>query len=223
MLVMPALPRKETEKRLLKMAKALVDMEQGVYEWPDGRKAVRADGSPVISKVELVRVGGYAPYRTGHQSRWFEDPYFKRQVALEKARREANLPDILDSQPINLLKLGREMVEEARRRLIATPEDFTVSQLVTFGPQCIKMGLEIEKAAEPHGNGNGNTKIDELNAYVVGTVVNMDPESREELLSTVTDASDARLAKLQQQIDALQAKEEDDGDVIDAEISPEPS
>lgn len=220
---MPALSRKETEKRLLRMAKAMVDMQQGIYKWPDGRKAVKTDGSPVISKVELVRVGGYSSVRTGHQYRWFEDPYFKRQVALELARREANLPDVLEENPINLLKLGQEMVEEARRRLIACPEDFTVTQLVTFGPQCLKLGLEIEKEKD-RGQGNGGpTKIDEINAFVGNTIVNMDPASREELVANAIDASDDRLAKLQQQIDALSAKEEDDGDVIDAEISPEPS
>lgn len=205
------------------MARAMVDMEQGIYIWPDGRKPVKKDGSPVISKVELVRVGGYSSVRTGHQYRWFEDPYFKRQVALEKARRETNLPDIIEQHPTALLQLGREMIDEARRRLKATPEDFTIAQLITFGPQVVKQGLELEAAGEPSSKKSGSNRIGEFNAFLGDTFVQMNGNERDKFAATAENAIDSRKEKLNKMLDALQAEEEDDADVIDAEISPEPT
>ena len=215
--------KKEQDRRLKVMAVGMVDMEQGVFQFPDGKIHRKADGSPLVIKTELVKLAGYAPCRSGHWDRWFKSEAFQHHVALERARRLHDLPDLVPYAPTNLLLVGRMMVDEVLARLKTNPDSFTNSQLLQNGPNFVKMGLELEDRQAKLQNPTPTNRIGELNAYLGNTIVQMDPEARAELLSTVGNASDSRFAELQTMIDALQAKEEDDGDVIDAEISPEPS
>jgi len=220
---MATLPRKETERRLKLMAKTLVDMENGLYQWPDGRKPTRPDGSPVVSKAELIRVAGYKDTHSGRAyAAWFNDPYFKRQYALEKARREAAIPAIRDEGPINLLLLGRRMVDELLLRLKHDPDSVSSSQLLQFAPQFIDKGLEIE--ARGRASDGTTNNIDQLNAVMGNLVVNMNADEREKFVTTAQDASAKRMQLIKGTIDAIEAREEDDDlDVIDGALSAESS
>ena len=123
----------------------------------------------------------------------------------------------------SLLKLGRGMIDEALIRLEKDADSFSNAQLLTFGPQIVKLGLELEARDAPNLGENRTNRIGELNAFLGNTIVQMAPNEREQLVDTTVQANDQRMRKLQSMVDALQAKEEDDADVIDAEISPESS
>ena len=224
---MPRSPRRETEKKLLIMARGYVDMQTGVYEWPGGLKPVKPDGSPRISHRELLRHAGYSENQNSNGKALFTDPFFQREVRLETARREAQLPLVLEPDPIDLLNLGRQMVKEVLIRLKQAPDGFTNGQLLHYGPNILKLGLELQLkerlALEEGPNKVKPGRMQQFNTYIGTVVGKMSPEEREEFVETTQQSSETRLALIQRLIDAQSAREEDCGaTVVDAQSDPEP-
>jgi hypothetical protein len=233
MLAMPAYSRKETERRLKLMAVTLVQQEMGLYEWPDGRKPTRPNGEPVISFAECIRLAGYSDKRSSKaRAVWQNDPYFRRQYELAKAR--ASEREVITGPPVlasgeviatagKLLELGERMVDEAIFRLKHDPASFTNNQLVSLGPQVMAQAVNLMKDKAPPPS-KSEVGMPTQNAFLGDVFVNMNELERENFQANAEQAREQRMARLKQQMDALAAKEEaDDPDVIDAEISPESS
>jgi len=227
---MGRVPRHETKRRLRLMAKATVDMERGIYEWPDGRKPVKANGEAVVERKELLRVGGYSEHYRLSGSILFSDPYYQRQCAYLRARMDKMLPAVFDEDgidPERILGLGLLMFTELEKRvqadIVRGPEDHekvTTAQLLQHSPAFLKLGLELRARAE----GREKPGAQHLHLDLGDTVVNMRPEERDRLAETQQAYASARMDQLRAVIDAVSGREEaGDDDVIDAEISPQSS
>lgn len=225
---MPQISRRETKKNLRAMARAQVDMERGTYVWPDGRAPVDANGTPIVEKNELIRVGGYSTTAASHGRKWFEDPYFERHVQLERDRRDGKLPVVAKREQVDgrrVLKLGKKMLDETERRLAETPEKFTNSQLLQYTTMYLKFGLELLAKTEDDDQ-RKTPPGRQFNTLLGDIVVNMDENELAHLKKTTEKSAVERMQAIQSMIDTqLNAKESaDDGDaglVVDAQVSPE--
>jgi hypothetical protein len=211
------------------MAKAKVDMLLGTYQWSDGRKPVRGDGTPVVENRELLRVGDYnVNYKNGGRA-LFDDSYFEKQVKLEMARRE-NYLEIAATEPINeMIELSQLMFNELRSRLDADPSSFTTTQLLQYAPEWKERGQKL-LGGQDDGDGPRaiNERMAQFNAFIGKTVVVMNDDERESFVDSAAQAHDARLDRIQKMIDAANALDADaeepsDADVIDATLHAEPT
>jgi len=210
---MPRSSRVETEKRLRQMAIAAVDMQKGIYLWPDGLSPVKPDGKPRMSNRELLRVGGYDPqYKYGGRV-LFNDPFYKRQFDLELARRESRLPAIAAAEPCDILKMGRTMLKELEIRLEHDPSSFSTTQLLQFGPTFYKLGLELDARdgdTKNPGVLRDNTKLTQFNTFIGKIVQEMDPEERKDFIDVASRSAEERQDYIKSAIDAADAAGEDD-------------
>jgi len=228
---MGRLPRSETKARLRVMARTTVDMERGTYEWPDDRPRVRPDGTPVVDKREILRVAGYDP-KGGGGKLLFDDPYYLRQCAYQRAKRDNYLPSVIEEDgvdPERVLNLGVSMFLELEKRIaqdaIRGPDvkpNVTTNQLLVHSPAFIKLGLELRAREE---GARESPKLGHLHVSLGDTIVGLDPKDRERYLEGEQQRQTTRMDTLRAIIDAQNASEENDNDpdVIDAEISAESS
>lgn len=201
--------RKETERRLRIMARVTVDMERGIYQWPDGRKPFNADGSPVISKAEIARSAGYSgTSNQRNMDAWFGDPFYKRQCEIERARRDLNLAELMENEENLPLAIARGLFEILLTRMVTEPESITSSQILTFAPQLHKYGLELyaheldeKKRASIDA---GRTRLSESD------VKDMTDEQREQALTVARETASGRVRLLESAVAKARAIEEHD-------------
>lgn len=212
--------RAETERRLRVMAKAKVDMLFGTYQWPDGRPALRPDGSPNVSHAELLRLVGYSTTYRNHMKILFADPYFEDQMRLEVARREkAALPTLANQGRIRYVR--DLFVNDLELRLTKDPSSFSNAQIITAVKELSQLIPDDERVASTQHTGS---KANAFNAFFTQqNLTVMNQAERERFVETAADAADERLAQLQRLVDNANVVEvdADDSDVIDAEVDPE--
>lgn len=202
--------RKETERRLRIMVRSMVDMERGIYIWPDGRKPLRPNGLPVISKAEVARSAGYSGTSNArNMAVWFEDPYYLRELEKERARREINMDEIIQHEENLPLAIAKGLFMELLVRLRMDPGLISTSNILTFAPQLHKYGLELairqgvadEKPPAPD-------KVGTFNATVGATVSFMNPSERARLIASSSEASEARMAAVKAAVAKANVQEE---------------
>lgn len=223
---MVMLSKRETRRRLRMMAKAQVDMERGLYVWPDGRAPVTVTGEPVIEKKELMRLAGYSPASHDGGSKWFEDAYFLRHCQLERDKRDGKLPEIARRESVDgtrVLRMGKKMLDLMERRLEADPDSFSNTQLLQYTSMYIRHGLEM--IAKYEGREPPAPNRQTFNTLLGDVIVGMDDADLERLSATQAEHASARMTELKAMIDSRLAAEEDadDPDVIDAEDCTESS
>jgi hypothetical protein len=192
---MGILGRQETERRLKIMAKTMVDMERGVYQWPDGRKPLRPNGDPVISKAECARAAGYSGVSNArNMAVWFEDPYYLRELEKERARREFNMEKLVENEENLPLALAKGLFIELLIRMQHDPGSITTTQILNFAPSLHKYGLELAALqdafdATPQIEG----KLDDFNGKLTSNVYDMNQTERTRLLASTQDAQNVRM------------------------------
>jgi hypothetical protein len=210
--------RKMTEGRLRKMAVAMVDMMQGIYEWPDGRPRRDNSGAPRVEKQELLRMAGYSIKYNARGRALFEDPYFKEQVALELTRREQAFMVATAKNDVSLLGLGTLMMHELHVRMTRDPGSLSTEQLCKYGPTIYKVGADIE--AKKHADSQRKRDPKALRGIFAQQVVIMGDEQRESVQKGLEAASSERISRMQTLVSGLTAlREEEEVDVIDGEAS----
>lgn len=187
--------RKETERRLKIMVKTMVDMERGIYQWPDGRKPLRPSGEPVISKAECARAAGYSG--TNNQRNmdgWVNDPFFLRELEKERARRELNMEKLLDLEENLPLTIAKGLFIELIIRMQHDPGSISVRDILTFAPQLHKYGLELAALQETIDTSPViEGKLDDFNDRLASNVYDMNRSERQRLVASSEEAKNARM------------------------------
>lgn len=211
---MGILGRKETERRLRVMARSMVDMERGIYPWPDGRKPLRPNGTPVISKAEVARSAGYSGTSNArNMETWFEDPYYLRELEKERARREVNMAEIVQFEENLPLAIAHGLFAELLVRLEHDPASISTNNILTFAPQLHKYGLELAVKMGAAGEEKViEAKVDRFNQHVGATVFEMNPTERAGLVASTQEASEARMAAVRAAVAKANVQEERDDD-----------
>jgi hypothetical protein len=187
------------------MAKATVDMERGVYPWPDGRKPFRQDGTPIVVKAEICRAAGYnGDSNQRNQEKWFNDPFYLQQVALERARRDVNLQQIMAAEENLPLAIAKGLYELAIRRILTDPEAVSVSEAIAIATPLHKYGLELLAAEEEQLR---RPRID-AGEFTDGTLYDMTDEQREQALALVKDQAAGRVRLLESAVAKARVIEE---------------
>lgn len=188
--------RRETEKRLKIIAKTMVDMERGIYQWPDGRKPLRPDGSPVVSKAECARVAGYSGTSNArNMATWFEDPFYLRELEKERARREMNMGKLLDLEENLPLTISKGLFSELIVRILCDPGSISTHDILTFAPQLHKYGLELaalQEAIDTSPLIEG--RLDDFNGKLASNVYEMNQTERARLVASTENAKNERMA-----------------------------
>lgn len=200
--VLPTNARHKTEANLRDMARNMVDMMTGIYEWPDGKRHFDKTGAPLINKAELMRSVGYSVNYTKRGKPLFEDPYFKQQVALESARRKQYFAKLDLKTTVDVEKLGLAMMSELQLRMDHDPTTIRTGDLMKYGPAIYKVGLEIaakKDAAKHPGKAKGliNRGIIAQNVLVMGD------EEREKVI----EASNQRQEEIRMMVEAANARD----------------
>lgn len=211
MALMGIVSRKETEKRLKIMARTMVDMERGLYQWPDNRKPLRPNGTPVVSKAECARVAGYSG--TNNQRNmdgWFNDPVYLRELELERARRDVNMDELIAHEENLPLALAKGLFLELLARIKNDPGSISVNNILTFAPQLHRYGLELaaRMGELEEGDLTMKGKLDSFNAEVGGQVIDMNPSERARLVASTQAASNDRMAAVRAAVAKANVTEE---------------
>ena len=198
---MSTISRKETERRLRKMARAYVDMKYATYEWPEGQNPLDGSGAPRVSRQELLRCGDYSVNYKQRGKALFEDPYFKQQVALEYARREQAFQLAAPSVNQTLLT-GSALMAEISVRATVDPGSFSNEQLLKYAPAIYNAGLELE-ARKAAGEAKRPDPQDVRAIFARGVI--MQPDQRKELADGLSETADGRRQGLADLIEAANA------------------
>lgn len=200
--------RTETERKLRRMARGYVDMKYGTYQWPEGQAALDPSGAPRISRAELLRYAGYSANYKMRGRPLFEDPYFKKQVALEFARREQAFQ--LSAPSVNqMLLTGSALMAEIHVRASEDIGSFSTAQLLQYGPTIYKMGLEIEARLKSEEKKNAPPDPNDVRATFARGIM-LSPEQRSELEEGLINAADERREAISLLVDAATALDESD-------------
>lgn len=214
--------RQEIERRMRIMAKAKVDMLQGTYPWPDGRLPIKPDGTPRVSDQELLRIAGYSKDYRDPKGHLFSDPYFLKEMRLELSRREKRTGLVLRVEPERLKRISTLLFDELENRLTNDPASFTNAQLLAATKEYYQSAKEAEDSFDYPDR--VSDKMSQFNSFISKNLVLMSGEEQERLQTSVNDAGKLRTDELQRMIDASNelSQEQDDSDIIDAEISTVP-
>jgi len=217
---MPSYSRRSTESKLRKMAIGMVDMMQGIYEWPNGKLHQDSSGAPMVQKRELLRCGGYSINYKRRGEQLFNDPYFKEQVALELSRREEAFMVATAKSDVSVLGLGTMMMHELHTRISHDPGCFSTEQLMKYGPQIYKVGAEIEAKKSAESQRQRDPK--QIRGIFAQQVVIMGDEQRGAVQRGLEVASTERITRMQSLVSGLTAlREEEEADVIDGAATEE--
>lgn len=199
---MARLSRRETKRRLRLMARATVAMELGAYEWPDGRHPVDSSGKGIVEKKELMRVSGYATSAHDGGRSWFEDPYYLKHVALERANVAAGKDvtaytpeDTVDGDRV--LMVADKLLDILENRLLHDKDKFTTTQLLTFTHTYLKLGLDM---LDRDGT-EDRRKVEKFTAFLGDTIVQLPGE--EDPIEPRRGHYSERMNELREMIDAV--------------------
>ena len=212
--------RVEQERRMRVMARAKVEMLLGIYDWKDGRGALRTTGAPRVENAELLRVGGYSANYKFPQKTLFADPYFTKQVREEMSRRETKSGTLVAYDPARVERIRDLFFTELETKLRHEPQSFTTAQLIAGSE---KFELLSRARAERLPPEKSPDMMQNFNAFISRTVNVMSESERERLVETSAEAAEERVETIKRLIDQANIVEADadDCDVIDAEIDPE--
>lgn len=198
---MAIISRKETERRLRAMARTTVDMERGIYQWPDGRKPLKPDGTPWVVKAEIARSAGYhGDSNQRNMEKWFTDPYYIKQLQIERRRRDFNMEEVLAAEENLPLAIAKGLLEILITRIATDPDSITTNQILSFAPQLHKYGLELAAAQGQLQQPRDDAKVANFNAFTGPILIDATAGQREHLLESAKTAAGERLAALQDAI-----------------------
>lgn len=185
-------------------------MERGAYEWPDGRHPVDSSGRPIVEKRELMRVASYSTSAHDGGQKWFDDPYYIKHVALERANAAAGRDvtaytpeDSVDGDRV--LMIADKMLELLENKLVSEKDKFTVHQLLTFTHTYLKLGLDMldrDGQEDPR-------KVERFTAFLGDTIVNL-PGEDDGLAPVERGKHSARMNDLREMIDAIVLPDEEE-------------
>lgn len=135
-----------------KAAMLYVDMERGLYDWEsvrDGRRYKR--GSTIVMKSRILKDCGITTDYHDQVARIWNNPDFLKLVERERARRDHAIVDVIhDIEEISgpIKGIGDVLVGLISERLKSDPNELSTRELLQYGPQWVRLGLEVEGRLE---------------------------------------------------------------------------
>lgn len=135
---------------LQKAAVIWCDMERGLYPWP-GKAPRTTQGELRVVKRQILKDLDISNDYHDQKGRIWENPEFLKCLALERRRRDVGIVDVVKeieeySGPIS--GIGNTIVSMVKQRLEDDPDELTTKELLQYGPQWIRLGLELEGKLE---------------------------------------------------------------------------
>lgn len=136
-----------SKRDFAKMAVIYVDQERGTYDWGDKPQPRTKSGEFRVVKQQILRdLGLTKDYHDARNALW-ENPKFKQALGAERLRRDHGLIEVaqemqLAGTPVS--GIGNRIVEMVSERLEADPDELSTKELLQYGPQWVRLGLELD-------------------------------------------------------------------------------
>jgi hypothetical protein len=139
----------ETEERFQQLVKGWVDMERGIYVWPEGAQQRRnANGEPVPSKRVLLESVGYSLLTPRANQRIWNNPKFLRALEIERQTRDRSMLTIVERAHAEgrpgPMEISNLMLDILYRRLTEDNSRVKTSELLRYAPAWQRLSLELE-------------------------------------------------------------------------------
>lgn len=142
--------RSDIEQTAKQLAAGFVAMENGLWNWGDGKQHLDENGRPQIVKRKLLDAVGMTSEKGYRYFQYPPDPdnyaatVFWREVAIERNRVAMGLKEAIARLQPDFLEMGQAFLKELWCRFKVAPESFTNAELAKYGPSFVKVGLAIE-------------------------------------------------------------------------------
>lgn len=203
---MAKIAKKETECRQKQAARNMVDMEHGVFPFPDGTPGTLKDGTPrIVRTLAFTTPGQYSEtmysrsYLSTHMPFLMEAPYFKQQYALFKHERDTSLVKVLESAQLQTKALDNisvGLLEMVVKDLQSEEPKITPRDALKYAAPITRLAWEVQGKL-------GSDQKDKLAVVLMNLDETIpDPEERRKIMEGVADASAWRRKQLEEYKDA---------------------
>jgi hypothetical protein len=135
------------KKDFAKMACVWVDMERGLYDWGDMSQPKTRSGKFRVVKARILEDFGITKDYHDARNRIWEHPRFKAALSAERLRRDHGLVEVvqeMEEKGAPVSGIGNKIVELVKERLDADPDELSTKELLQYGPQWVRLGLELD-------------------------------------------------------------------------------
>jgi hypothetical protein len=146
--------KEETRSRQKQAAQNLIDMERGVFPYPEGMSGTYKDGRPKINRtIAFTTPGTHSEtmysraYLSKHLPDVMEAPYFKQQYALFKHERDTSVIQVLESAQLQTKALDRislGLLEKVADTLEKNPEQIKPSEALKYAHVYFRLAAEVQ-------------------------------------------------------------------------------
>jgi hypothetical protein len=207
-------PKKTAQEKMRQTARIMVDMEHGVYAWPDGTSPVMKNGKPRISKtVALLEAGYKESYVKEAYTSVFTHPYYLEQYHFFLNERDVSVVRALEMAQTNnktLSRVAEGLLNLALKRIEEDPESVSTANAIRYAKDYVRLVAEIEGKLNVPGAKN-------LTGILMVGAERLGPEQRgriTEIRDKYRSDRDRELESLARAADAM-----DEGDIIDADYT----
>lgn len=145
---MSRISKKEGIQRKQRLAEIIYDMEQGLFDYPDGKAPFTKGGKARVNKKLALLEAGYAPtYVKTAYYKVFDDPVYTEQYSLVKRQRAGGVMKALElaqSGSMAVTRISEGLLNMLADRIEHEPDGIKTQDLLKYAHVYFRLGAELE-------------------------------------------------------------------------------